>query len=214
MFLKDFLSVVGESRDEQESRKFKEGLDSKVKLSLYRTFRKAVEFKAYLHGECDTGSRLMFKFTSGIHGLNEELGRHRGREGRNECLLCDDECESVSHVLWDCPVYNTVRNEFLCKLQELLGDGFEHFESLDSFQKPSFDLGSELWEDDFSSMLDLVKDTFGSYGTLDYENLSVPQSQCQNDSGNWGILGAVALSPCHNPYIVAGTSDDNIGMCH
>ena len=24
-------------------------------------------------------------------------------EGRKKCLLCDAECESVSHVLWDCP---------------------------------------------------------------------------------------------------------------
>ena len=99
-------------------------------ILLYRTFCKAVEFKAYLHGACDAGSRLMFKFRSGTHGLNEELGRHRGREGRKECLLCDDECESISHVLWDCPVYNTLRNDFMCKLQELLGDKFEHFESL------------------------------------------------------------------------------------
>ena len=45
----------------------------------------------------------MFKFRSGTHGLNQELGRHRGREGVKECLLCDDECESVSHVLWECP---------------------------------------------------------------------------------------------------------------
>ena len=41
-------------------------------------FCKAVEFKAYLHGVCDAGSRLMFKFRSGTHGLNEELGRQRG----------------------------------------------------------------------------------------------------------------------------------------
>ena len=33
--------------------KFKEGLDSKVKLSLYRTFCKAVQFKAYLHRACE-----------------------------------------------------------------------------------------------------------------------------------------------------------------
>ena len=46
----------------------------------------------------------------------------------------------------------------MCKLQELLGDEFEHFESLDSFEKASFVLGSEMWEDDFSSRLDLVKD--------------------------------------------------------
>ena len=45
---------------------------------------------------------------SGTHGLNEELGRHRGREGRNECLLCDAECESVSHVLWDCLAYASI----------------------------------------------------------------------------------------------------------
>ena len=50
----------------------------------------------------DVASRLMFKFKSGTHGLNEELGRHRGREGMKECLLCDNECDSVSHVLWEC----------------------------------------------------------------------------------------------------------------
>ena len=29
-----------------------------------------------LHGVCDAGSKLSFKFRSGTHGLNEELGRH------------------------------------------------------------------------------------------------------------------------------------------
>ena len=33
-----------------------------------------VEFKKYLHGVADAGSRLLFKFRSGTHGLNEELG--------------------------------------------------------------------------------------------------------------------------------------------
>ena len=37
-------------------------------------------------------------FRSGTHGLNEELGRRRGREGKKECVLCGDECESVSHI--------------------------------------------------------------------------------------------------------------------
>ena len=56
-----------------------EGLNSKVKLELYKTFGKEVEFKRYLHGVSDAGIRLLFKFRSGTHGLNEELGRHRGR---------------------------------------------------------------------------------------------------------------------------------------
>ena len=75
------MGVAGEGIDERESGKFEEGLDSKVKLSLYRTFGKIVEFKKYLRGVGDAGTRLLFKFRSGTHGLNEELGRHRGREG-------------------------------------------------------------------------------------------------------------------------------------
>ena len=27
---------------------------------------------------------------------------YRGREGNKECELCGNECESVSHVLWEC----------------------------------------------------------------------------------------------------------------
>ena len=95
-----FLALSGESISERESKRFEEGL--KVKLTLYITFGKAIEFKKYLHGVADAGSRLLFKFRSGTHGLNEELGRHRGREGNKECELCGNECESVSHVLWVC----------------------------------------------------------------------------------------------------------------
>ena len=36
--------------------------------------------------ECDAGSRLLFKFRSGTHGLNEELGRHRGGKVRRNVL--------------------------------------------------------------------------------------------------------------------------------
>ena len=65
-------ALAGESISERESKRFEEGL----KLTLYKTFGKAIEFKKYLHGVADAGSRLLFKFRSGTHGLNEELGRH------------------------------------------------------------------------------------------------------------------------------------------
>ena len=90
-----FLSNVNESVSNSESKKYVEGLNSKVKLELYKIFGKEVEFKRYLHGVSDAGIRLLFKFRSGTHGLNEELGRHRGRNGRTECVLCGDVCESV-----------------------------------------------------------------------------------------------------------------------
>ena len=121
----------------------------------------------------------MFKFRSGTHGLNEELGGHKGSEKRKECLLFDDECEIISHDLWGCPVYSTLKNDFMCKLQELVGDRFEHFECLDSFESIFILLGSELWENDFSCMLDFVNDYIFDVWELRKtrlydENLSIP----------------------------------------
>ena len=46
------------------------------------------------------GPDCYFKFRSGTHGLNEKLGRHRGREGNKKCELCGNECESACRVLW------------------------------------------------------------------------------------------------------------------
>ena len=51
-------------------------------------------------------------------------------------------------------IYNSSRADLL-KLQEKLGNWFEHFDALDSLGKSSFILGSELWEEHFDS---LVKD--------------------------------------------------------
>ena len=47
---------------------------------------------------------------SGTHGLNEELGRHREREGKAECSLCGNECENVSHVLKEYSAYSSIRS--------------------------------------------------------------------------------------------------------
>ena len=131
-----------------------EGLNSKVKLGLYKAFGKEVEFKRYLHGVSDAGTRLLFKFRSGTHGLNEELGRHRGRNGRTECGLCGDECESVVHVLWECPAYKDSREEF----RPTLGEAFKDFEALDNIERASFVLGCELCTENFNAMLALVKE--------------------------------------------------------
>ena len=67
------MSCVEDCISERECRKFEEGLN---KLATYKTFGKNVDFKKYLHGVSDAGTRLIFKFRSGTHGLNEELGRH------------------------------------------------------------------------------------------------------------------------------------------
>ena len=137
--LASFLACIDECISERECRKFEEGLDNKVKLAMYKTFGKRVEFKKYLHGISDAGTGLLFKVRLGMHSLNEELGRRRGREGRSECTLFGAECESVVHVLWECTANSSSRASFTEKLQELLGDSYADFE------KTSYVLGSEHW---------------------------------------------------------------------
>ena len=43
----------------------------------------------------DAGTHLLFKLHSGTHGLNEELGKHRGREGKCMCNLCGERTVKV-----------------------------------------------------------------------------------------------------------------------
>ena len=47
---------------------YDEGLNSKVKLSLYRKFSKNIGFKKYLHGVSDVGSRLLLSSGQGHMG--------------------------------------------------------------------------------------------------------------------------------------------------
>ena len=50
-----FLSIVGDSSNEREIRMFEEGLNSKVKLLLYKAFNKVVEFKSTCMGKVMQG---------------------------------------------------------------------------------------------------------------------------------------------------------------
>ena len=49
----------------------------KSKLRVYRELTEDFECKKY--GVSDMGSKLLFRFRSGTHGLNEELSRHSSR---------------------------------------------------------------------------------------------------------------------------------------
>ena len=79
------------------------------------------------------------------------------------------------------------------ELRRELGDRFEHFQSLDSFEK-SF-LRSEAWEEYSSGLLNLIKDFVLSVWEerkVRLANTNVHQSHSQKDSGD---LRGVADSP-------------------
>ena len=99
-------------------------------------------------------------------------------------------------------------------LRRELGDRFEHFQSLDSFEKSSYVLGSEVWEEYSSGLFGLIKDFVLSvweerkvrlYG----EHANVHQSHSQNDSGDLrgvaggdGELGCL----CGNSHLCDGSA--------
>ena len=63
------------------------GMCKKNKLRVYRELKEDFECKKYLHGVSDMGSKLLFRFRSGTHGLNEELGRHSTRNNSKTCFF-------------------------------------------------------------------------------------------------------------------------------
>ena len=70
------------------------GADTHSHLNVHHAYMHCTECLAL---QCFS----LFKFRSGTHGLNEELGRHMG--GQERVCVVWDEGESVSHTLWDCP---------------------------------------------------------------------------------------------------------------
>ena len=158
--------MMEESIGERDCKNFVEGLSKEV-------------YSVYFH---DAGTRLLFKFRSGTHGLSEELGRHRGREGKKECVLCGDECDRVCHVLWECPA--SIRADFLQNLQECLG---ECLTSMNSSDKATFVLGNELWVERFESLLGLVK-----YIIEERKSRLYGDNACTRPQSPTGDLGDIA----------------------
>ena len=69
-----------------------------MKLSLYRTFGKVMEFSVVL---VMLGQELFFKFRSAIYNMDTMkswAGIEEGKVGGSVCCT-DGECESDSHVL-------------------------------------------------------------------------------------------------------------------
>ena len=100
------------------------GMCEKNKLRVYRELKEVFECKKYLYGVPDMGSKLLFRFRSGTHGLNEELGRHITRNISKACVFCNCDCRSVEHVLWECPAYSSNRSVIINSLSKILCSDF------------------------------------------------------------------------------------------
>ena len=95
-------------------------------------------------------------------------------------------------MLWECSAYSSSRADFLLKLQEKLGNGFECFDALDSLGKSSFILGSELWEENFDSLFALVKDyVVNIWEARKIKLYGDDSSQSQSSAGDLGEVTGI-----------------------
>ena len=74
------------------------------------------------------------------------------------CTLCGAECESVVHVLWEYSTYNNCRDNSQEVLKQLLGARYAEFKRPSTVEKTSYVLGSKNWEDNFDTLLHIVKE--------------------------------------------------------
>ena len=89
-----------------------------------------------------------------------------------------------------------VQASFLLKLEELLGDMYADFEALNRVEKTSYVLGSELWEQNFKSLLRLVKEFIVNVWEVRKQKLYGDDSfpdQLQSQSSPGGLGGATGV---------------------
>ena len=117
------------------------------------------------------------------------------------CNLCGEDCESVGHFLWNCPVYSERRALFLELLKNNFGHKFEHLKSYNIAGISHFMLGTELRGSGYEELLSLVKSyiidiwelhkskLYGSgTGPLQYRSRPGRDTTCQG-KGKFGELG-------------------------
>ena len=133
--------------------------------------------------------RLLLKFRSGMHGLNEELEVEK--ENRNYVL-----CVVLSVRAWcmccECSACSSSRASFMVKLEELLGDRHADFEVLNSVEETSYVLGSELWEQNFNLTAYCKRVGGKETNIYIYGDDSCP-NQLQSQSSPGGLEGAAGV---------------------
>ena len=122
----------------------------KNKLRVYRELKEVFECKKYLYGVPDMGSKLLFRFRSGTHGLNEELGRHITRNISKACVFCNCDCCDLCSDFHLMSAFEKTRYIFDQSIWECNGH-FDHwFSNIKDFLCGVWNLRKEkLYPDDF-----------------------------------------------------------------
>ena len=112
------------------------------------------------------GSKLLFRFRLGTHGLNEKLGRQNTRNSSKACSFVSVSASpSVKHVLWECSEYSSIHKEFIKDLDGFLQNDF-HLKSSFDKTKYVYIFDQSIWECNghFDHWFSNTKAFFVAYG--------------------------------------------------
>ena len=85
------------------------------KFCLYKDYKLYYEHETYLNcSNIRTFRHTLSKFRSGCHNLEIKVGRRHGLPRHDRlCRLYKDEVEKEIHFMFQCPVYETLRQKYL-----------------------------------------------------------------------------------------------------
>ena len=142
-----FVSGLTKAITERDAVAFTSALSSKPWLGLYNRVNEGAGLKEYLqrHEEGHKGAQIRFQLRVGQASLQALRSRlhHEDEEDREGdslpvCPNCRgaDETEDVQHVLFLCPAYSTIREQYISDLRRLVdSQAFTSFMSLDTSQR-------------------------------------------------------------------------------
>ncbi len=109
----DWEKVVDKKVKEIELSSWKSEVVLGKKLDMYRLAKTDWGLEDWMRGEWDDEKRVRFKWRSGVHELEVEMGRRSGKDREERvCKVCKNGVEDVKHVLVDCERYENIRKEF------------------------------------------------------------------------------------------------------
>ncbi len=124
---------------------------SKPKLRTYKLFKHDLKAEDYVNCLMTRFQRSTFaKLRCGILPIQIEVGRFRGqKECDRKCPMCKTAVESEIHFMFECPVYDVIRNEFLMNIGA--DPSSNHVEKLihcmDSFQRATAKYIVKIWNE-------------------------------------------------------------------
>ena len=110
-------------------------------------------------------------------------------------------------MLWECSSYSACRDNFQEALKQLLGVRYAEFETLTAVEKSSYVLGSENWEDDFDTLLHLVKEFIVAVW-------EVRKQKLYSDDSYPGQLQRQSLARDRGPVAGVGGKSGKSGISH